>query len=85
MLCVCVCVVFGKVNVCCFVLYVVYGVRCCLVGVYVCVNGLLFNVCVWFVRNVLCDVVWFVFLCVLSVFVCVCIKCVCALCLWCMM
>ena len=30
---------------------------------------LLFNAFVSCVRNVLCDVVWFVFLCVLSVFV----------------
>ena len=35
----------------------------------VCACFLWFNVCVWFVRNVLCDVVWFVVLCVLSVFV----------------
>ena len=30
---------------------------------------LLFNACVSCVRNALCDVVWSVFLCVLSVFV----------------
>ena len=38
--------------------------------VFVCACLLLFNAFVWFVRDVLCDVVWFVFLCVLSVFVC---------------
>ena len=42
---------------------------------------LLFNALVCFVRDVLYDVVWYVFLCVLSVFVCVCVACVCAMCL----
>ena len=32
-----VCVVFGKLNVCCFVLSVIYGVGCSVVYVYVCV------------------------------------------------
>ena len=38
--------------------------------VFVCAWFLLFNVFVCFVRDVLCGVVWFVFLCVLSVSVC---------------
>ena len=36
-LCVCVCVVFGKLKVCCCVLSVTYGVRCCVVCDSVCV------------------------------------------------
>ena len=49
--------------------------------VLVCECLLLINMVVCIVRDVLCAVVWFVFLCVLSMFVLFCIKCVCALCL----
>ena len=30
-------VVFGKLNVCCFVMSVIYGVRCCDLCLFVCV------------------------------------------------
>ena len=50
--------------------------------VFVCESFLVLNMVVWFVRDVLCDVVRCVFLCVLSVFVCACcIQVVRALCL----
>ena len=49
--------------------------------VFVCECLLLDHVVVCYVRDALCDVVWFVFLCVVSMFVLFCIKCVCALCL----
>ena len=79
-----VCVVFGNLNVCCFVLSLIYGVGCSVVCVYLCVFVCecfcRLNVCVCLVRDVVCDVVWFVFLRVLSGFI-FCIKCVCALCL----
>ena len=67
--CLCVCVV-------CEDRVMLYGVLLCarLCGlclfVFVCAWLLLFNVFVCFVRDVLCGVVWFVFLCVLSVSVC---------------
>ena len=52
----------------------VYDLRCemlCVLCLFVClcVDVLLFNVFVCLVRDVLCDAVWFVFLCVLSMFV----------------
>ena len=54
--------------------------RCVFMCVIVCECLLLFDMLVCLVRDALCDVVRFVFLCVLSMFVFFCIKCVCALC-----
>ena len=80
-----VCVVFGKLNVCCFVLSVIYGVGFSVIYVYLCVFVCecfcCLNVCACLVRDVLWDVVWFVFLRVLSGFMLFYIKCVCAFCL----
>ena len=70
-LCVFVCVVFGKLNVCCFVLSVIYGVRCRVVCVYVCVL-----VCECFCC-LLCLFVLFVMYCVMlyGLSFCVCCRC----------
>ena len=88
--CVCdvVCLCVGKQNVRCFVLSMIYGVRCRVVCVYLCVVVCecfwLFDVFVCFVREILCDVVGFVFLCALSVFVCLlCYVCMCVLLVMC--
>ena len=67
---------------CVCIFFVIYGVRCCVVRVYLCVDVCvcecfccLIRLCVLFVMD--CGVVWFVF--VWFVFVCVVFVCVCSL------
>ena len=71
-------VVFGNLNMGCFVLSVICGVKRCVVCVDLCVLVcewfLLFNVFAYVARDVLCDVVWFAFS-ARVVGVCVCVLC----------
>ena len=54
---------------CCCDCELLCGDMCCLMCLFVLV--LLLNVFMWFVRDSLCDVVWYAFLC-LCCFVCLC-------------
>ena len=89
----CFCVfVFVRLKVCgllvnyCVMLYVIYcELRCGLLFVVcfvviVCVNVCAVCVCVCCVRELLCDVVWFVGLCFLRSFVCLFVLNVCVAC-----